>query len=176
MSARTDSFEQALIDLLPRLRRFGCSLTGSLDVADDLVQASCERALTRVHQWTPGSRLDSWVFSIMQSIWHNELRSRKVRRGAGLTDTDHLVDVSAEGQIESGLLIGDLERVFTRFPEQQRTLLILVCVEGYCYKEASEILEIPIGTVMSRISRARLTLAEYLSDFLPDATPGEGLT
>jgi RNA polymerase sigma-70 factor (ECF subfamily) len=176
MSARTDSFEQALIDLLPRLRRFGCSLTGSLDVADDLVQASCERALTRVHQWTPGSRLDSWVFSIMQSIWHNELRSRKVRRGAGLTDTDHLVDVSAEGQIESGLLIGDLERVFTRFPEQQRTLLILVCVEGYSYKEASEILEIPIGTVMSRISRARLTLAEYLSDFLPDATPGEGLT
>jgi RNA polymerase sigma-70 factor (ECF subfamily) len=176
MSARTDSFEQALIDLLPRLRRFGCSLTGSLDVADDLVQASCERALTRVHQWTPGSRLDSWVFSIMQSIWHNELRSRKVRRGAGLTDTDHLVDVSAEGQIESGLLIGDLERVFTRFPEQQRTLLILVCVEGYSYKEASEILEIPIGTVMSRISRARLTLAEYLSDFLPDATPGEGFT
>ncbi|WP_282607148.1 RNA polymerase sigma factor [Pelagibius sp. Alg239-R121] len=176
MSERTDSFEQALIDLLPRLRRFGCSLTGSLDMADDLVQASCERALTRVHQWIPGTRLDSWVFSIMQSIWHNELRSRKVRRGTGLADTEHLVDISAEGQIESGLLLGDLEKVFARFPEQQRALLMLVCVEGYSYKEASEILEIPIGTVMSRLSRARLTLAEYMSDFLPEAAPGEGLT
>lgn len=161
MKQREVAFRQELVCLLPRLWRFGLSLTGAADACHDLVQATCERALTHFHQWRPGSRLDSWTFAIMHSIWKNELRARAIRRGAGFVDPD-TYPLPAEARTEDAAAAGELHQAVTALPEAQRAALLLVYVEGYGYREAAEILDVPIGTVMSRLARARLTLAEQL--------------
>ena len=148
-----------LVSLLPRLRRFGVSLAGSLDGADDLVQDACERALNRTDQFTPGTRLDSWMFAIMHSIWKNRLRANAVRTGGGSVDADELVDERAHSEAEARAELNMLDRLILALPEEQRVALMLVSVEGHSYKEAAILLDVPIGTVMSRLSRARGALA-----------------
>ncbi len=162
MKQRESTFKQELVCLLPRLRRFGLSLTGAADTCDDLLQATCERALTRYHQWQPGTRLDSWAFAIMHSIWLNELRAQSIRRGAGFVDPDHALfqEPSADAQF----YLKQVQHAVAALPEAQRAALLLVCVEGYGYREAAEILGIPVGTVMSRLARARLALVEQLEN------------
>jgi len=160
--AEEAAFRSELVALLPRLRRFGCSLTGTLELADELVQAACERALQRFHQWAPGSRLDSWLYTIMHSIWCNEIRSRRVRQGSGRVDPDQLVDDGAESQLGARVMLSKIDRIVARLPEEQRAVLLLVCAEGHSYKEAAAVLEVPIGTVMSRLARARLAVSEEL--------------
>ncbi|MEZ5669685.1 MAG: RNA polymerase sigma factor [Alphaproteobacteria bacterium] len=150
---------RTLVSLLPRLRRFGTSLSGSLDRADDLVQDACERALNRVDQFTPGTRLDSWMFAIMHSIWKNRLRADAVRGGGGNVDADQLVDERAHSEAEARAELSLLDRLILALPEEQRLALMLVSVEGHSYKEAATLLGVPIGTVMSRLSRARGALA-----------------
>ena len=159
-----NDFKSDLVKLLPRMRRFGCSLSGSLESADDLVQASCERALTRRHQWQPGTRLDSWVFSIMRSIWLNQVQKDKVRLGSGTVDPDELSTGEGAARIDARLRLNEIDRVVSKFPEEQRAVLLLVNVEGYTYKEAAGILDVPVGTVMSRLSRIRLKLAKQLGE------------
>ncbi len=156
-------FKNELITLLPRLRRFSLSLTGSVDASDDLVQAACERALSRFHQWRPGSSMDRWVFSILHSIWMNELRASRVRCADNCLDVECLPDQKSD-QAETSLRLGALERSIFKLPEAQRVVVSLVSVEGYSYKEAAEILNIPIGTIMSRLARARLALVESLDE------------
>jgi RNA polymerase sigma-70 factor (ECF subfamily) len=160
--AEETAFRTEMVALLPRLRRFGCSLTGTLEAADELVQAACERALQRMHQWTPGTRLDSWLFSIMHSIWCNELKARKVRLGRGHVDAERLADEGVESQLGDRLVLSKVDRIVAQLPEEQRAVLLLVCAEGYSYKEAAESLNVPIGTVMSRLARARLAVSERL--------------
>ena len=159
-----NDFKSDLVELLPRMRRFGCSLSGSLESADDLVQASCERALTRMHQWQPGTRLDSWVFTIMRSIWLNQVQKDKVRLGSGTVDPDELSTGDSAAGIDARLRLAEIDRIVSGFPEEQRAVLLLVNVEGYTYKEAAGILDVPIGTVMSRLSRIRLKLAKQLGE------------
>src|SRR5262245_66579260 len=101
--AEEAAFRSEMVALLPRLRRFGCSLTGTLELADDLVQSACERALQRFHQWVPGSRLDSWLYAIMYSIWCNEIQARRVRQGAGRVDTDRLGEAGVEWALGGGV-------------------------------------------------------------------------
>jgi RNA polymerase sigma-70 factor (ECF subfamily) len=161
-SAEETAFRSEMVTLLPRLRRFGCSLSGGMETADELVQAACERALQRFHQWQPGTRLDSWLFSIMHSIWCNELKSRKVRLGRGQIDADKLADAGVESHLGDRLMLSKVDRIVGQLPEEQRAVLLLVCAEGYSYKEAAESLGVPIGTVMSRLARARLAVTERL--------------
>lgn len=156
-----------LVALLPRLRRFARGLAGTADQADDLVQAACERALSRIEQWTPGTRLDSWMFRIIQTIWLDERRSVKVRSGEGTIEAETAgAELSVDGtrEMESHLTFDAVRRAMMRLPEEQQAVLMLVCVEGQTYKEAADTLSIPIGTVMSRLARARLALARGVGE------------
>ena len=156
-------FRKQLSALLPRLGRFAFTLTRSRQDADDLVQMACERALRRVEQWRPDTRLDSWMFRIMQTIWYNELRSRKAQ--GRRDDSERLNHETAEdGQrlADARLTLSQVEERIMQLPEEQRVVLLLVCVEGLTYREAADITSTPIGTVMSRLARARLNLMKGL--------------
>jgi len=149
-----------IIVLLPRLRRFARSLCGSADEADDLVQGACERALYAIDSWQPGSRLDSWMFRILRNLWIDQLRRRKVERiahGSG-------IGIVAPGEdgvrtAESRLELDHVRARIAALPEHQREVLALVCIEDLSYREAAANLQVPVGTVMSRLARARQTLA-----------------
>ncbi|MCC6468160.1 MAG: RNA polymerase sigma factor [Alphaproteobacteria bacterium] len=155
-------FRSQLVALLPRLRRFARGLTGNADRADDLVQAACERALARMEQWTPGTRLDSWLFRIVRTIWIDDLRARKVRDRAH--EREDLSDQVFDGErhIEARLTMEAVREAVSQLPEEQRETLLLIGVEGVSYKEAADILDIPIGTVMSRLARARAGLMRLM--------------
>lgn len=162
-----ESVHAQIVALLPRLRRFARGLAGTADQADDLVQAACERALSRIAQWTPGTRLDSWMFRIVQTIWLDERRAVKVRSGEGTIEAEEVgSELSADGvrEMEAHLTFDAVRRAMTKLPEEQRTVLMLVCVEGQTYKEAAETLSIPIGTVMSRLARARVALMRQIGE------------
>ena len=153
-------FRRQLPTILPRLNRFALALTRDRAEADDVLQAACERAFSRLDQWDPDTRLDSWMFRMIQTIWFNELRARKVREKhadaqAGQTKVQH---AEPEGQL---LLLRAEQEIF-RLPEELRIVLMLVCVEQLSYREAAEAASIPIGTVMSRLARARLLLMQRL--------------
>jgi RNA polymerase sigma-70 factor, ECF subfamily len=150
----------ALAGQLTRLWRYGLVLSGRRDVAEDLVQATCLRALERAHQFEAGSRLDRWLFSILHSIWLNEIRSRKVRQGEGLVDAEAFLTFDGAEQVESSVLTSQVLREVQALPEVQREAVFLVYVEGLAYREAAELLQVPIGTIMSRLAAARLTLGK----------------
>ncbi|MGH6719880.1 MAG: RNA polymerase sigma factor [Alphaproteobacteria bacterium] len=149
----------ALIALLPRLRRFAYGLSGSVDEGDDLVQAACERALTRMHQFEPGTRLDSWMFRIVQTLWIDRRRSQQ-RRGVSvpIEDIGDLPGTDGVRDVEAKHELAQVRRAVGGLPDEQREVLILVTVDGMSYREAAATLDIPIGTVMSRLARARLAL------------------
>jgi RNA polymerase sigma-70 factor (ECF subfamily) len=157
-----------MLALLPRLRRFARGLTGTIDQADDLVQSACERAITRIDQWTPGTRLDSWMFRIVQNLWLDERRAAKVRTGEGRLDAHEAAEpeLSVDGvrRMEAHMTYDAVRRAIVKLPEEQRAVLMLVCVEGQSYKDAADTLSIPIGTVMSRLARARLGLARLMGE------------
>ncbi len=165
MTMRQDehAFRAELAALLPRLRRFGLVLTGNSDQGDDLVQSACLRALANMRQWQPGTRMDSWLFRIMNNLWIDQLRANRVR-GVNIDPEMVQDEFSQDGiaDVENHLLLQTVRENVTNLPEDQRAVLLLVAIEGNSYKEASEILNIPIGTVMSRLSRARRQLADAL--------------
>lgn len=144
---------------LKRLWRFGLVLSGRRDVADDLVQATCVRALEKSHQFMPGTRLDRWLFTILRSIWFNEIRARKVREGGGLVDAETVLVFDGIASIETNILASQVLREVQALPEAQRETVFLVYAEGLAYREAAEVLGVPIGTVMSRLAAARAKLA-----------------
>lgn len=164
----TDEFRSRLLQLIPRLRRFAVALTGDLDQADDLVQETCARALSRNSQWQQGTRLDSWMYRIAQNIWFDHLRAKKVRGDhvdLGMTDIS-----GADGRtiVEHRLSLADVNTAMSKLPHDQRVLVALVCIDGISYSEAAAITGVPIGTVMSRLARARRQLHTYLEG---EATP-----
>jgi RNA polymerase sigma-70 factor, ECF subfamily len=150
-----------LVATLPRLRRFALMLCRSPSLADDLVQGACERALANASSWTPGTRFDAWVFRILRNHWIDHLRRLKAE---GMTEDvvaqKQLLGDPGEGPILSRLLLAEVQRAIDELPQEQREALILVCVEDLSYREAAEILGVPIGTVMSRLARARKRLVE----------------
>jgi RNA polymerase sigma-70 factor, ECF subfamily len=156
-----------MIQLLPRLRAFGRSLTGVQDQADDLVQQTVEKGLRNIGSYTPGTRLDSWLFRIMRNTWIDGHRAR--RPTVTLDDVDIISPlVSEDGRdvTETRLYLAQVRQAMDRLPEDQRSVLMLVCVEGLSYREVAHALDIPEGTVMSRLSRGRLALATLL-DTIP---------
>lgn len=152
-----------MVEFLPRLRRFATSLTHDQTLSEDLVQETCARALERLDQWQPGSRLDSWMYRIAQNLWIDQLRTQKARR--------EIVDIAAVGEFsdcdgrlvtETRLDILELRKCIAQLPSDQQALIRLVCVDGLSYREAAETLNFPTGTVMSRLARARVALSRMM--------------
>lgn len=162
MGSATDEIKTEMIRLLPRLRAFARSLTQTRHGADDLVQQTCEKALRHLEGFTPGTRLDSWLFRIMRNGFIDETRAR--RRLEPIEDVDEAVLAGEDGRETTlaRLQLQAVERAMLALPEEQRVILMLVCVEGMRYREVAEALEIPEGTVMSRLARARRALAAML--------------
>jgi len=158
-------FEEQLVELLPRLRRFARGLAGSAGDADDLCQAAIERALKSRDQWQDGTRLDSWMYRITRNLWIDERRAAG-RRGVHTPIDDAVTQIAGDGtaEVEAGALRGDVDGAMARLPDEQREVVILVLVEGYAYREAAAILEVPIGTVTSRLARGRGTLMHLLGE------------
>jgi RNA polymerase sigma-70 factor (ECF subfamily) len=155
-------FSDQLIAVLPRLRRFARGLTGSASEADDLVQAACERALAREHQFQEGTRFDSWMFRIVQTVWIDQLRAREVRKEDSDVPEERLGTDAPVRAIEARLALAEVRRAVQFLPHDQRTTLMLVTVEGLSYKEAAEVVGVPVGTIMSRLARARIALQQHL--------------
>lgn len=162
--------KQVLAELMPRLRRFGLALTGSAADADDLVQTACERALQRSEQLRSESRLDAWLYSIMRNLWTDERRARRVRRHEEIDAAAQVVGDEGEAIAEGRITLNAVRRALAELPQEQRTVLTLVCVDALTYKEAAAALDIPIGTVMSRLARGR----QALHDKLNGRTNGNG--
>jgi RNA polymerase sigma-70 factor (ECF subfamily) len=156
------SFSDQLIAVLPRLRRFARGLAGSAAEADDLVQAACERALTRAHQFQEGTRFDSWMFRIVQTIWIDLKRASTVRREGGEEEGMNVGTDESVRRAEARLALGEVRDALRQIPIDQRSALLLVTVDGLSYKEAAEIADVPVGTIMSRLARARIALQAKL--------------
>jgi RNA polymerase sigma-70 factor (ECF subfamily) len=157
---------------LARLWRYGLVLSGARDVADDLVQATCVRAIERADQFQAGTRVEWWLFSILRSIWLNELRSRRVRRGGGVVDAREALAFDGGQAMETNILAAQVLREVSALPEAQREAVLLVYVEGLSYREAADLLSTPIGTVMSRLAAARLALARLQGSTAPGRSRG----
>jgi RNA polymerase sigma-70 factor (ECF subfamily) len=164
--ADEEDIRLALSSHLARLWRYGVVLSQQSDVAEDLVQSTCLRALERAGQFRVGTRLDSWLFAIMHSIWINEVRSRRVRKGQGFVDAESALVFDGEQETENRVLAGQVLRQVGDLPEAQRTTVLLTYVEGLSYRETSDVLNVPIGTIMSRLAAARAKLASLTP---PDA-------
>ena len=161
-----DGFQTELVALLPRLRRFARVLCRSDSDAQDLVQATVERALARRGSWRPGTRLDSWTFTIMRRIHIDQGRSR-TRWGRVVTPEDaatpNVADAAQAGEdLRADALA--VREALNRLPEDQRLAVALVLVDGLSYAEAAEVLDVPAGTLTSRLVRGRQTLIQTLTE------------
>lgn len=155
------SFSQRLIGFLPNLRRFAIALCRSRELADDLVQAACEKALAAEDSFQPGTRFDAWMFRILRNIWIDTLRRQKTAGvSEDISNHEDLGTPSGEEAAIARMTLQTVSEAIDLLPDEQREVLLMVCVEELSYKETTELLGIPIGTVMSRLARARKNLAE----------------
>jgi len=143
---------------LPHLWRFAIRLSGNNDSAEELTQKTIVRGLEKQEQYTNNTKLRSWLFSIMHSIWKNELRAKAIRQNVSF-HTELVEQQAAEdNKPEERIFLKQVLTKVNELPEAQRSVLLLICVEGYSYEETSDILDIPVGTVMSRLARARIKI------------------
>jgi len=160
MAELPDQFGDRLIAFLPNLRRFAISLCRSPDLADDLVQLACERAIVHAYTFETGTRFDAWMFRILRNLWIDQLRRDKT---AGPRDDISTYAGKLQGDAgtapEHRLLLSEVWGAIGNLADDQREVLLLVCVEELSYREAAAVLGIPIGTVMSRLARARANIA-----------------
>ena len=156
-------FRRELVELLPRLRRFASVLTRSHDDAEDVVQAAVERALRHADSWQQGSRLDSWLYKIMQNLWRDELRAHR-RRAEPLESHADIAGADGRDGTIRHIQSNEARQALEELPEDQRVVIALVVLEGMSYQQAADILEVPVGTVMSRLARARARLAASLGE------------
>lgn len=159
----SDSFSDELIASLPVLRRFALSLCKRGDVADDLVQLTAERAFKARASYDPSTRLDAWLFRILRNAWIDMTRKQSTR-GTEIDVVDNPEAVSVDGRdvVEAKMALNEAEKALETLPEDQRAVLLLVCVDGLSYAEAAQALEVPKGTIMSRLARGRTALATQL--------------
>ncbi len=160
----SQDLKKQLIAMLPRLRRFARTMTRSATEADDLVQEACLRALSRSDQWNPDHPLDRWVFRITRNLWISELRKRQVRLGQGHVPAEETSELVNRDTGEETMAATQLKGKIAALPQDLSAVLLLVSVEGYSYAETAELMEIPIGTVMSRVHRARKLLAKEIAE------------
>ena len=156
------SMKQEIAELLPKLRRFAYSLTGSAADADDLLQSTVERLLSR--GMPEDADLTKWAFRVCCNVWKDELRAKKVRRDA--TERPELTEgqtVDGEHQTTQEIEWERVDAAMSTLPQDQRQIISLVAIQGMPYKKVAEILEVPKGTVMSRLARARAALSDALT-------------
>ncbi len=162
-SCKDEQVHQQLGELLPRLRRFARSLTGHPQDADDLVQTALERALVHAGQWR-GQRgaLDAWMFGIVRNAWLDELRARRRQKRifAPEQEGERVGKATMDGQIE----LLSVQAAMDRLPEEQCQAVALVLVEGMSYREAAEVMQVPMGTLTSRLARGREALQRMLGE------------
>ena len=151
------AFENEMLALLPRLRRFARALARDAADADDLCQMTVEKALLARASWQPGTRLDSWMYRIMRNAWIDTARARG-RASETFVDAEAGAAVGGDGGAEARVALGEVEAAMRRLPDEQREAVALVLVEGLAYKEAAEVLDIPMGTLTSRLVRGRQAL------------------
>ena len=147
-------FAQLLEAEIPRLRRYARALTHDVTRADDLVQSCLTRAVYKQHLWEPGTDLRAWLFTIMHNQHVNDVR-RSAREGVVVDIEDAAATLTAEPTIDARLELRDLERAMAKLPVEQRQVILLVCLEGMPYEQTAQVLCVPVGTVRSRLSRAR---------------------
>jgi len=164
MASSTDGLRDEIVTLLPRLRRFARVLVRQPADADDLVQLVVERALMRLAQYQPGTRFDAWLFAMMRNAWIDEVRSRgrRARTFAPEEDGAH-VGFDGARAMETRLEAMNVHAAMGALPEEQRSAVALVCIEGLSYREAADALGVPIGTLTSRLARGREMLDRLLS-------------
>lgn len=150
---------------IPALRRYARALTGNIDRADDLVQDCLERAIRKQRLWQPHSALRGWLFRILLNIYRNDLRRQNHVPSVPLETL--LIEPSIPAPQMHRLALGEMARALDDLPSDQREALLLVVLDGMSYSEAAKILDIPAGTLMSRLSRARATLKERTSETAP---------
>lgn len=152
--------ESLITQQIPRLRRYARALTGDRAAADDLVQDTLERALSRFHLWRQGSDLRAWLFTIMHNVFVNQVRSRARRYHESL-ETEPAAE-AVRAPEPDWIELRDIANALSRLPQEQRAVVLLVGLEQFTYDEAARVLGVPIGTVMSRLSRARERLRALL--------------
>jgi RNA polymerase sigma factor (sigma-70 family) len=161
MARERTELHRDLVALVPQLRRFAYALTRHVDDADDLVQATVERVLSR--PLPDDVELVKWMFRVSRNIWIDDLRSRKVRRDAVMdVAAETELEVSTEERVAARAMLRRTQEGIDALPNEQREVLAMVAIAGMAYREAAEALAIPIGTVMSRLARARAALAAHL--------------
>ncbi len=161
MTDKPDRVQDQLVAFLPNLRRFAIALCRSREMADDLVQMACERALANEDRFEAGTRFDAWMFRILRNLWIDDIRKRKTSGPQESIDERHdITGVSGEREMEARLTLNSVAQAIGELADEQREVLLLVCVEELSYRDAAEVLAVPIGTVMSRLARARKNLAE----------------
>jgi RNA polymerase sigma-70 factor (ECF subfamily) len=158
-----DTFTEDLIAFLPNLRRFALSLCRRGDLADDLVQITAERALAARDRFDPTTRLEAWLLRILRNAWIDHAR-RTMTQGqtVDIHEMPEALVTDGAGHTENVLMLRRTQEVMATLPDDQREVMMLVCVDELSYREAAEVIGVPIGTVMSRLARARLALAERL--------------
>jgi RNA polymerase sigma-70 factor (ECF subfamily) len=162
MSSAPAEIGNQIVELLPRLRRFARSLSRNQHDADDLVQSVVERAWRHLDQLKPGANLGSWMFGIMKNAWIDDRRAKSRRGEVALPEDSG--EHPAVSPMDANASLWSVSEAMDKLPEEQRLAVALVLVEGMSYKEASEVLEIPIGTLTSRLARGRTALATALGD------------
>jgi RNA polymerase sigma-70 factor, ECF subfamily len=163
MVRESDQLRSEIAAMLPRLRRFARALTGQQADADDIVQIAIERALMRLDQFQPGTRLESWLLAIVRNAWIDEARARQ-RRAKVFADAElgERVGDGGEAAAHAKLEALEVREAMQSLPEEQREAVALVCVEGLAYREAADVLGVPIGTLTSRLARGREALQRML--------------
>jgi RNA polymerase sigma-70 factor (ECF subfamily) len=154
--------EQLIADQIPRLRRYARALTGDPSKADDLVQEALLRGLSRQHLWQPGTDMRAWMFTILHNIHINNQRRRQTRAGQQEPLEDY-PEPSQPSSQEKSLEVRDLARALEYIPDPQRQVVLLVGLEGMDYKTVAAVLDIPLGTVMSRLHRGREALRRLMA-------------
>ena len=161
----SSEFDAGLAEMLPRLRRFAFALARDAADADDLAAQAVERALRSANQWQPETRLDSWVYRIARNLWIDEVRARMRRAKVEMPpEAGELVGHDPRAATDAAI---DLQRVMValgQLPDEQREVVALILIEGFGYREAAELLDLPIGTVSSRLVRGRMALLALLGE------------
>jgi RNA polymerase sigma-70 factor (ECF subfamily) len=165
------SLRDAVLAAVPSLRAFAISLSGNVDRADDLVQETLLRALVNIDSFSPGTNLSAWLFTILRNLFRSEYRKR--RREVEDTDGSYAESLKSQPEQEGRVEFQEFRTALAKLPADQREALILVGASGFSYEEAASICECAVGTIKSRVNRARTRLAELMSienadDFGPD--------
>lgn len=161
-SAQTQAARQDLVALLPRLRRYAYALTGSIEEGDDLVQSACARVLEKADQ-RGAAPFDRWVMRVTRNLWIDGHRARSRRAEVPMAAAADHAGYDGERALAAATTLEQTRVVIAQLPVQQREVLALVAVEGYSYRDAAQLLDVPVGTVMSRLARARAAVVDGMT-------------